>query len=59
MHPATWSLPRRAVDLPDAEKLQQAKALLEAADGEVLGAQSLPVGSDWPVVSLVCGQLSL
>ena len=39
--------------MPDDEKMQQARAVLHAADGEVLGAQSLPVGSDWPVVSLV------
>lgn len=43
----------RAVAVLDEEKLQQAKAMMEAADGEVLGAQSLPIGSDWPVVSLV------
>jgi hypothetical protein len=42
--------------MPDEQKLQQARAVLDAADGEVLGAQSLPVGSDWPVVSLVWPQ---
>jgi hypothetical protein len=42
--------------MPDEEKLQRARAVLNAADGEVLGAQSLPVGSDWPVVALVCLQ---
>lgn len=46
--------------IPDEEKLQQAKAMMEAADGNMLGAQALPVGSDWPVVSLVrCGSGSV
>ena len=46
----------RAVAMPDEEKMQQARAVLHAADGEVLGAQSLPIGSDWPVISLVWPQ---
>ena len=47
------SAAHRAVTMPDNEKMQQARAVLHAADGVVLGAQSLPIGSDWPVVSLV------